>query len=412
MKITKLSTITALLVSGLSASGLSLYEDPITKQVFTEPGEGRIKLGKFVDEMTVKDSLKEGMSKESGTKLSAKAKKLKFHGRHYLGYTFRDYDDSTKQDSGKFETRRNYFQVKAYFDDKSYARVTLDTHNINDGKDVTGGDLDGTWNVRLKYAYAWLADVLPYTGVEVGQAHRPWIDYEEHNGWWYRHINKVYIEDGAGAHLINSADIGVNFKTKTDYFTSELALMNGEGYHANDGTIEDFDLSFEWRLTANVMGNGTKKMNRKKDTYLNLSFLGVMSDAHNKSSSSKPTDFEMYGFHAVYNNPMFLLAAQYISADDEGTKYDGDGFSLNGTFRPTKDISLIARYDNWEATRVGGDTLHDGDMDTFIYGVGYQYNKYVEFVANAKMVENEYVEDGMKGTADYTDYMLTAYVKW
>lgn len=395
MRAFKLSAITALLVSGLSASGLSLYEDPTTKQVYTEPGEGRVKLGNFVDEMTVKDSMSKAMKDEVKTKLKSKAKKLDFHGRHYLGYTFSDYEGD-KQDSGKFETRRNYLQVKAYFDDKSYARITLDTHNINDGKDVTGGDLDGTWNVRLKYAYAWLADILPHTGAEIGQVHRPWIDYEEHHGWWYRHISKVFVEDGNGAHLINSADLGVNVKTKTEYFSSEIAILNGEGYHANDGSLEDFDTSFEWRLTAHPLGTGKKKINRKKDEHLDISFFGVMSQAHNKSSSSVPTDFNMYGLHAVYNNPMFLASAQYVKADDDETKYDGDGFSANFELRPTDKWTILGRYDKWEA---GKDGLHEDEQ--LIYGVGYQYNKYVEFIANARDVKD-----------DRTDYMLTAYVKW
>jgi hypothetical protein len=395
MKVFKLSAVTALLVTSVTAGGLSLYEDPVTHQVFTEAGEGRVKLGNYIDEMSAKDSLNNAIKEEVKTKLKAKAEKLQFHGRHYLGYTYSDYEGD-KQDSGKFETRRNYLQVKAYFDKKSYARVTLDTHNINDGKDVTGGDLDGTWNVRLKYAYAYLADILPYTGVEIGQVHRPWIDYEEHHGWWYRHISKVFIEADEGAHLINSADLGVNFKTNLENFSSELAILNGEGYHANDGTLEAFDTSFEWRLTAHFLGTGNKKLDRKKDEYADASFFGVMSQAHNKSSSSVPTDFNMYGVHAVYNNPMFLVSGQYVKADDDETKYDGDGYSVNFEARPLKDWTVLGKYDKWEAGKAG---LHESEE--FIYGVGYQYNKYVEFVVNARDVKD-----------DRTDYLLTAYVNW
>ena len=400
MKMFKLSTVTALLVTSVTAGGLSLYEDPTTHQVFTEAGDGRVKLGNYVDEMTAKDSLNDAIKKEVKTKLSSKAKKLKFHGRHYLGYTYSDYDGD-KQDSGRFETRRNYLQVKAYFDDKSYARVTLDTHNISDGKDangeyVAGKDIEGTWNVRLKYAYAWLDNILPHTGVEIGQVHRPWIDYEEHHGWWYRHISKVFIEDGDGAHLINSADLGVNFKTKTEYFSSELAILNGEGYHGSDGSLEDFDSSFEWRLTAHILGTGKKKPNRKKDEYLDASFFGVMSSAHNKSSTSVATDFDMYGLHAVYNNPMFLASAQYIKAEDDETKYDGDGYSANFEFRPIKDWTILGRYDKWDA---GKDGLHEGEQ--LMYGFGYQYNKYVEFIINARDVKD-----------DRTDYLFTTYVNW
>ena len=145
---------------------------------------------------------------------------LKFSGTHYLGFVSSSPEkgDSTND----FETRRNYLQVKAYFKEnpKDYMRITLDTH-----------DKDGESGVRLKYAYLYLDNVLPNTGVELGQAHRPWIDYEEHNGWNYRSISKVFVEEKNAGHLTNSADRGVNFKTKTPYVSSELGLFNGEGYH-------------------------------------------------------------------------------------------------------------------------------------------------------------------------------------
>ena len=133
-----------------------------------------------------------------GTFVKSKVPVLKFSGKHYLGFVSNDGDN-------KFETRRNYFQVKAYFKDhpKSYLRTTLDTHQVNDGRDITGKDLDGTWNVRLKYAYLYLYNVLPNTGVEIGQVHRPWIDNEEHGNWNYRSISKVFVEDGMGTHLTN-----------------------------------------------------------------------------------------------------------------------------------------------------------------------------------------------------------------
>ena len=118
------------------------------------------------------------------TVVKSKAPLLKFSGKHYLGFVSSEQGDVT---DNKFETRRNYLQVKGYLgeDSKDFFRITLDTYQISDGKDddgvyIAGKDSEGTWNVRLKYAYLYLDEVLPYTGVEIGQAHRPWIDYEEH----------------------------------------------------------------------------------------------------------------------------------------------------------------------------------------------------------------------------------------
>ena len=55
------------------SSGLELYEDPITKQVFTEPAEGRVKLGSFVNEINIADKIKKEL-KGSKTEVYAKAK--------------------------------------------------------------------------------------------------------------------------------------------------------------------------------------------------------------------------------------------------------------------------------------------------------------------------------------------------
>ena len=321
-----------------------------------------------------------------GTLVKSKAPVLKFSGKHYLGFVHGD-------DSDKFETRRNYFQVKAYFDEdpKSFFRITMDTHHINDGVDIVGKDAHGTWNVRLKYAYLYLDDILPDTGVEIGQAHRPWIDYEEHGGWNYRSISKVFVEDGTGAHLTNSADIGVNFKTKLENFSSELGIFNGEGYHGDE---DGEGLSAEWRLTYHALGGGTKKA-KKKNTYANISFLGQLNSDSNKH---KNEDLNWMGVHATYNQPEFLLAAQFITTNDANKKYAGEGYSLNGEYRFMPKWNAIGRYDFFEMDNSGIEKTRS------IAGVTYKYNKNVEFIANTLTQE--------VGTKDETKFMLTTEINW
>ena len=75
----------------------------------------------------------------------------------------------------------------------------------------------------------YLDNILPFTGVEIGQVHRPWIDYEEHGGWNYRSISKVFVEQNNGAHLTNSADLGVNFKQKPSTFLLNLDFLMVKG---------------------------------------------------------------------------------------------------------------------------------------------------------------------------------------
>jgi hypothetical protein len=278
-------------------------------------------------------------------------------------------------------------------------RITLDTHQIDDSKhldtngDTVGKDADGTWNVRLKYAFLYLDEVLPSTGVELGQVHRPWIDNEEHGSWNYRSISKVFVEADNGAHLTNSADLGFNLKTKTENFSSELGLFNGEGYH-NEETGNG--LSAEWRLTGHILGGGKKKA-KKKNTYANVSFFG---QENKESGKHKNVDLNWKGLHAVYNQPEFLVAAQYVTVDNAHTNYKGDGYSVNAEYRFTSKWNAIGRYDYFDFDDATGEKKRS------IVGVTYMYNDNVEFIAN-------YLGQGGSRLSERNDaLMLTAEVNW
>jgi hypothetical protein len=320
-----------------------------------------------------------------GTTVKSKAGVLKFSGKHYIGFVAKD--KSEGDDTNKFETRRNYLQVKAYFkeDPKDYFRITLDTH-----------DSEGETNVRLKYAYLYLNNVLPFTGVEIGQAHRPWIDYEEHGGWNYRSISKVFTEAHEGAHLTNSADRGINFKTKLDTFSSELGIFNGEGYHNEQ--VDD-KLSLEWRLTYHALGGGQHKP-KATNNYANISFLGQQNSSSHKH---KDEDLNWFGLHAVYNQPEFLVSAQYIKTNDAHDKYAGEGYSANGEYRLIPKWNLIGRYDYFEMD------IDATEKTRTIAGVAYKYNKNVEFIAN--VLTEEVDTNGVKSVDD-TSIMLTAEINW
>ncbi len=390
MKKIILSVLAAGMVIGnLNATEITLYQDKDTGALYTTPGENRIKLGNFVSKDEVVEQISEKMVKETkSTKVVSGVPKLKFSGVHYLGFTGINYEDDNKDDVKRFETRRNYLQVKAYWNDKDYVRMTLDTHQ----------DDTGDWKVRLKYAYIYLSNVLPNTGVEFGQAHRPWIDWEEHHGWLYRSIAKTFVEEHHGAHLTNSADLGINFKTKTENFTSEIGVYNGEGYHGK--TKNNKELSFEWRLTAHLFGTGKEHV-KTSTKYLDISFLGQI----NSEYKDNPQDFKWYGIHAVYNQPLFLLAGMYVKSDHEDIDdKEGKGFSINGEIRPTDKLSVLARYDKWSDEHGSEDI----DREEWIAGLAYKYNKNVKFIANVFNIDpNTDIDDD-----EELRYMLTTEVKW
>jgi len=343
------------------------------------------------------------------TPLFAHASKLKFSGVHYLGFTQKDKREGSA--TNNFELRRNYLQVKAYLlnNPKSYLRVTLDTEYT--------AKHDGHADIYAKYAYIYLADVLPNTGVEFGMAHRPWIDYEEHQSWLARSVSKVFAEESEAGDLMNSADLGFNFKTKTPYFTSEVGIFNGEGYHGennydDDKNVEDNigdGVSAEWRFTAAILGNGTSKRKATKDTYFDTSFFGQynMDSAKNEGET-----FKIYGLHTVFNTPDFLLSAQYIIADndrDNTTKYNGAGFSVNGTYRfgASKKFSVIARYDTWEGENSTSNDSSDS-QNNFIYGITWEQSSNLTWLATAQ----SYYIEGANNSKDYNSAMITADVHW
>jgi hypothetical protein len=449
MKKVALSALAAAMMSGVVyADTMTLYSDPKTGQVFTSPAEGRVEMGDFIDAKSVdmadreiESGLAEYQDKmKKYVNVKSKAKTLEFSGTHYFGLTSISPErtgSTSVADSRGFELRRNYVQVKAFFNDKDYFRVTMDTT-----KELTSGTSYA--NMYAKYAYLWLDKVLPYTGVEIGIAHRPWIDYEEHNAWHYRSINKVALEQKTnatdnGPDLINSADLGFNLKTKTDMFSSEIGMFNGEGYHADKAAANQensTDLSLEWRLTAHLLGSGTKvgKNDRTKDTYANLSTYGMISKNHKDEQVLEDSvaisgykgefDRSFYGVHAVYNQPEFLVAAQYYVAKDEaqnaaltdGKEYKG--WSVNAEVRPAQDWTVLARYDVSDIDKVAKGTgieTKDQDMKQTILGVAYKMNKNVTFIASGKHITDA-TETSDPATIDKAKekdvYMLTTEVKW
>ncbi|MFZ3052439.1 MAG: hypothetical protein WA099_03450 [Sulfuricurvum sp.] len=454
MKKVTLSALAAVMLSGVAyADTMSLYSDPKTGQVFTTAGEGRVAMGDFVDAKTIDANQREGESAFSEYKdaqkkyvnVKSKAKTLEFSGTHYFGLTSVNPDmTGTKVDNSMgFELRRNYVQVKAFINDKDFFRVTMDTT-----KELASSTSYA--NMYAKYAYLYLDNVLPYTGVEIGIAHRPWIDYEEHNAWHYRSINKVAIEQktnatDSGPDLINSADLGFNLKTKTEFFTSEIGMFNGEGYHADKTAANQensTDLSLEWRLTGHLIGSGKKlgKNDRTKDSYLNVSTYGLMSKNHKDEQVALDSiaftavdgtkykgeyDRSMYGIHAVYNQPEFLVAAQYYIAKDkaqdtllsDGKEYKG--WSINAEVRPMTDWTIIGRYDVSDIDKVAkgaaGTKSKDQDMKQTLLGVAYKMNKNVSFIASGKHITDATVTTEaatLDAVKEKNVYMLTTEVKW
>ncbi len=327
---------------------------------------------------------KSSSSNSSGTLIQSSVPKLKIGGLAYLGFTSSKEDGEDR--TNKFEIRRNYIDVSAYFADnpKDYFRTTLDIY-----QDSTSG----AWDTKLKHAYLYLDEILPSTGVELGMAHRPWVDYEQNNAWFYRAVSKVLVEDkNHGADFVGSADLGVNFQTKTPYFSSELGVYNGEGY---DKKTDGLGLSEEWRLTGHLLGTGKEKAGPNLQ-YANVSFFGQRAqDDSTRGLNNK--DFNWMGVHAVYNQPEFLIAAQYVNSQRANAGHDGKAYGVNGEFRFLDKWALLGMY-----TKVKLDS--GDDKKGVLGGIAYDLNK------NIKLIGNYLVESN--NDIDTKSLMATAQVKW
>jgi len=376
--------------------------------------------------------------------LAGKFKKFEIGGKAFLGYTYtaikKKYQSSSANnlnDSGDFEVRRFRINTKAYISDKDYIRFTTDYAKDNNS--------DGTkvYKLKIKYGYLYkdISDLIPYTGFEFGIAHTPWIDYEQNSGWWYRSIDKTFIDSSNGMNLWPSADLGINFKTNTPYITSEIGMFNGEGYdniNTSSTNSSGFHNSFEGRVTYHVFGNGDKKVNPTKDQYANIS-LHLASNIGYNDKYTTHKNLNLYHIHAVYNNPMFLIAAQYAKTDYNSlSPQAGDGYSINAEVRPVQDWALFGRYDYWKFKdgyqKLAAEYNSKGyykDKKAYYAGIAYTMNKYVKWIANVAIFDykaSSYYPAGAttrnynntsipsvdfyNNTNDKTLYMLTAELSW
>ena len=408
MKKIVLSTLAALSIATVaSASDVKLYQDA-NGQVFTTSAEGRTAI---VDKSASINSLTD---------------KLDFSMLVYAGFQNTDYRNNTltgtsaatqKGDLNNFEIRRAYFQVKAHLleDPKSYFRLTMDA----------GLASDGNYNMRIKYGYLFLNDVLPFTGVEAGIAHTTWLDYEENSAWLYRNILETFSEQKNAGGLQQSADAGVNFRTNTKYLSTEIGIFNGEGYHGLQPTSNvsgaSHGMDYEARATVHALGVDHKD---SKKTYWDISLLGKYN-AKGNSATTYYTDTQYLGVHSVFNTEPLLIAAQYInSSDTDKTSTSGignvsakagSGYSVNFDARMgEKDqYHVFGRYDTWTQQQKTG--TKEYAQRTYIGGVAYDMNKNVQLVANVITKDNESNQvagSSNSNALNSNEYMLTAQVQF
>ncbi len=208
------------------------------------------------------------MEKDAATqdKMEKFIKAFKFSTVWYLHYRYgHRANDSKNLSAGydnynMFNIGRGYLTMKVTPLSWFHARITMDAHQ----------DEEGDMKVRLKYLYGKFivpveTKVLSEPSLEFGQAHGPWLDYEEHINW-YRCQGTMFMERNK---LFNSADFGftagvllgrkldgeyvekVSKKYPGSWGSIALGIYNGGGYHALE---ENNNKTFEGRLSVRPAG--------------------------------------------------------------------------------------------------------------------------------------------------------------
>ncbi len=210
MRMFKLSAVTALLVTGVTAGGLSLYENPKTNQVFTEPGEGRIKLGNFIDEMTAKDSMNEVIKKVSTnskeTTPSVKKDDSFLDRFHLKGDMRLRYETIEKgENSNKYRTRYRFrYNVNVDIMDKLLLETAVSSGKFN----PTSG------NVSFKDDDNWADYFIDVLKLDVAD-----LKYSFGNSWIRVGKSKHHIYRPLKTQLVWDNDIrleGLNYGFKND----------------------------------------------------------------------------------------------------------------------------------------------------------------------------------------------------
>jgi hypothetical protein len=319
---------------------------------------------------------------DKGIELPKGLKGFSFGLLWYLDYSNGEAPESgdDSSDYNKFRVTRGYLTVKKKFFPWFHSRITIDTHQ----------DDEGDYKNRLKYLYAELRpnDVGPFTDMrsEIGLGHIPWLDFEEHINP-YRCQGTMAIER---AGVFNSADAGVSLrgyfggrledaesKTGSHYYDGRygswhLGVYNGSGYHASE---KNENKPLEYRVTLRPLPDVIPG--------LQFSYFGIYGEGNDDNNAAGDwPDYVVNLGMLTYQNPWVILTGQYFTTEGnaKGTWVDATGEALNtegysffGNLKlPVleKKLSLFGRYDHFDQD-ADGKIGNDADYRMYVAGLAY-----------------------------------------
>jgi hypothetical protein len=324
------------------------------------------------------------MAGDEGPELPKGIKDLEIGALWYLSYQYgEDNSEGGPGEYNLFAVKRGYININKTMTPWLEARITPDVHQ----------DSAGDMKVRLKYAYAKFK--FPTKGaiyepwLEFGQAHMPWLDFEEHINF-YRLQDKMFAERNGN---FNSADLGatfgallggevdkeyqksVNNKYPGRYGSFAVGIYNGGGYHAVE---KNENKALEGRLTVRPAPDNLPG--------LQVSYFGIYGEGNvQHATATSPDTTEMSAPDWRVNLAQISYEHQYVTLTGTvimatgnqkggfdkvtGKAVDHGGYSVFGEFKiPEKKSSIIARWDYYDPNKD-----HDDDENNRVI-VGYAYH--------------------------------------
>ena len=314
---------------------------------------------------------------------------LDFSGTLYANYQYRGEKGPAKS-SNKFDVERVYLTFRLPAGKHTSVRVTTDVFQ----QTTPGNDsYYRGWVVRAKYAYLqynYLNDQDWKAHARIVLLHTVFIDYDEQ--FWPRWISPTPTER---AGYFSSADAGIANTVTLPRKLGEFyaTITNGPGYTSRE---TDRFKDYAARLTLTPWASDAASV---------LKTIGLTGWIYRGATASKfvtagpgeigpigsALDRDRWGVHGVWNDPRFVLGAEYASREEEGETglntlaspehvTDSTGtlaagyaivrpfaFADNAKWSP---LSLMARFD-----RVTTNTDTDWKYNVVIGGIIWDFSK-------------------------------------
>jgi len=451
MKRTLISSLAAVTLStAASAESTTLYTDPATGQVFTQPGENRVKMGEFVEAESAEAAAKTASTKgptvenaDSPEFLLGKetAPNMKFRafdnpdmwiklGVRLQG-TFenyqRDYEDSAEKDTDNWDAylRRTRFEAAVGFskhvsftmdirnDKVNYQDKGEQTFNVGDAYlkiskpfdtslvnfRLYRGKIDVSRTETVKSAY-----VLHYDRPHVADEAAQYISHNRRGtnvkmyGDWEKKIHyEVAVGDGVHSGKLTDAKGGSfegdDFNQKSFFYGGKIVLSPFDGWEETKRTESYFGKGKHFEIGASYWKSPDITYTDVTDVARNIDheLINLEMSAHYKGAFVQA---EWFQFDGVVND--FEVATETGKSS---------GWYATGEY-VIEELGYLApfvRYESWEKWDGEG----DWDLESKIAGVNWYLR------GNSTKVGLVFQEDTYgKDLGDYTDTRFKLTTQW